>query len=570
MFKDRKNRLVLWLLLLVLAGTIGASSLTVPYTKISYLAFLLLCAVFVAGLVARGTVVTLKSVTWRPYDLVPLALLGVWAYGFILGLARHNRVENVIANFAGMTMYSVYYVLLFRRVNPFDLLRSVLAAAAVTTAGMFAFFFWDKELAWRLFDVRVYFKWWSVRSYYSETLMLLSAPIALSMYRLLSPSVGARHRHDAATGARLAVFSFAFLQISLSKATLLSFGLLLPLVTLGSGLKVIDLFRTRRVLALSATGAALLFIAYPATHVLSDYIPQPDWGPESELLPPKAAAVAADVRAVETALDEFVDSVSAHLGPSDRVLIWYGNASTFNGRLPGRLAYPGGPDARTVTAAEWHVLDDGSPTAVDAALARLHIGHLIAQTWQPRQHVQDVCAVGSPLVRSRPIRIDSRQSYAFELYAIGPCAPPPPPPPAPPPAPSARVLRQGQATALLQDLHWFGKGLGSSLASGYQRDSRGYGFEQNYLNLIHKFGVFAGLIFLAYFVVVFRIVRGLRNRRTRHFALASLAVCTGLVMGYGNPILMSPVMVTLHAIALYWLRPAAPRAGAVRRSLSVE
>ncbi|MEP6593493.1 MAG: hypothetical protein ABJC51_07365, partial [Acidobacteriota bacterium] len=116
--------------------------------------------------------------------------------------------------------------------------------------------------------------------------------------------------------------------------------------------------------------------------------------------------------------------------------------------------------------------------------------------------------------------------------------------------------RRRQAANLVADLRFSGRGLGAPVRSNL-RDPGSYGFEHNYLNLLHKFGVFALVIFGVYVVTLARMVLAARRFRTRHLALASTALAAGLIMGFGNPMLMSPIMVTLHCIVLYWLRPPA-------------
>ena len=120
---------------------------------------------------------------------------------------------------------------------------------------------------------------------------------------------------------------------------------------------------------------------------------------------------------------------------------------------------------------------------------------------------------------------------------------------------TASITRAEQTAALLHDLHMFGKGLGATISGGYKRDAAGYGFELNYLNLAHKFGVFTGVILAAYAFIALRVLNALRQRRTRSFGLASMGLFAGWIMGWGNPILMSPVMVALQCVVLYWLRP---------------
>jgi hypothetical protein len=68
---------------------------------------------------------TLLSVLLRPEfkisfnqieDLIPLAFMGVWIYGVIVGLVRHNQPKYIFANFAGMIVYAFYYVLIVFRI----------------------------------------------------------------------------------------------------------------------------------------------------------------------------------------------------------------------------------------------------------------------------------------------------------------------------------------------------------------------------------------------------------------------------------------------------------------------
>jgi len=119
-------------------------SVTAPNDKLSYAAFALVTAVGIVGFVRRARAGTGWAVTLQPYDAIPFVLMLVWFYGVVLGFARHNQPGNIVRNFAGMTMYLVYYLLLANRIRPFDAVRCVLAAAAVNTIYMYGFFGWDK------------------------------------------------------------------------------------------------------------------------------------------------------------------------------------------------------------------------------------------------------------------------------------------------------------------------------------------------------------------------------------------------------------------------------------------
>ncbi len=570
-FKDPQNlnQVLLYLLLLVLVGTLGATSIFRPNDKLSYAAFVMLAAVWALGIIRRRRTGTAEDVRLQPYDLIPFVLVLVWVYGVVLGFAYHNRTENVIRNFAGMALYSTYYIFLVNRIRKFDVLRCVLMAAGVNASYMYGFFGWDKVIS-PIVNHPTYFRFFEVRSYYSETLILLAVPIGLIVRKLWFPPEGlaavAGRRRDVHAIALLSVYLFAFLSISLSKATLLAFGLAVLASIVFLGHRLFPSLRTHRLVSLAALTAVLVVTIYPASLLLGDYVPDYvsrslptiDWSaatrvfvrqpPEPSVKRPSAtdAVAAANVR-------RFADAVANSLGPRDRVLIHQANVSAFEDQIGGRLIYRGAPDAANVTEAEWTKLERGTPAEVNAILAKLGVHHLLIQTAQPRMHVMDLCAHGAPLRRSAPVPV-AEVSYAFELYGIDACCPPPPS------AASAGVLssteiRRNASAAITEDLHLFGKGLGAGLTSGYQRDPSGYGFEQNYLNLVHKFGVFSVLIFLAYGYIAYRIVGALKRPRTRCFGFASMAFFVGLIMGYGNPILMSPVMVTLQCAILYWLRP---------------
>lgn len=114
-------------------------------------------------------------------------------------------------------------------------------------------------------------------------------------------------------------------------------------------------------------------------------------------------------------------------------------------------------------------------------------------------------------------------------------------------------IRSDQASYLIDDFSTLGRGLGSSLASGYVRDDSGYGFELNYLNLIHKFGIFSLTIFMSYFFTVGFALYRIWRRKFLFESYISLGLMGFLVVGVGNPILLSSISVILHTFAIYIL-----------------
>ena len=117
----------------------------------------------------------------------------------------------------------------------------------------------------------------------------------------------------------------------------------------------------------------------------------------------------------------------------------------------------------------------------------------------------------------------------------------------------SNATRAEQFNYLVSEFSFWGNGLGSSLRSGYMRDSLGYGFELTYVNIVHKLGVFSIFLFLSYILTLtvasFRIVR-------RVYVFESffvIGLMGYLVVGAGNPLLLSPCAVVLHCVAMYIL-----------------
>jgi hypothetical protein len=118
---------------------------------------------------------------------------------------------------------------------------------------------------------------------------------------------------------------------------------------------------------------------------------------------------------------------------------------------------------------------------------------------------------------------------------------------------SGNSIRAEQAIALMNELSFFGSGLGSNLVSGYRRDETGYGFELTYLNLIHKLGVFCIPLFLLYLYTVIASIAFVWRRPHSVASYTCLGGCGYMVVGIGNPLLLAPFSVTLHCIIMYLL-----------------
>lgn len=438
LFKDRENRVSLLLLLGLLTGTFGATSLTRPVNGVSYVCFVLLLGTFFARALMQHRLTEYLRFDFRWYDVIPLVLMAIWAYGFFRGMYFGN--DSIYRNFAGMTLYSLYYVFLLQKVNRFDMLRCVLLAAAINAAYMCIFFIWDKFLS-STFYLQDAFTYLNVRAYYSETLILVAVPIILLFHKLLGsyaarePEARPRRGLAFAAGA-LYMYAFAYLQTSLSKATVVFYWTSIFLFCAYYRKNILQMICTGRARLTAVIFVAVCLGIYPTMVTMGAY--------------------------------------------ATRFLL-------------------------TMTEVNKHL-----PNFVFL------------------RHIQfnDSADVGSPAAARRKGQAE------------------------------ALIMRHVQTEEIAGDLTLFGKGLGATLGPGIGIDAGAYGFEANYLNLAHKFGVFALFVYFVYIFIGFRIVSGFLRYKFRYFSLASAALFTGIIMGFGNPVLMSPIMVALQCIALYWLRDA--------------
>ena len=118
---------------------------------------------------------------------------------------------------------------------------------------------------------------------------------------------------------------------------------------------------------------------------------------------------------------------------------------------------------------------------------------------------------------------------------------------------TSNAKRSEQFLFLVREITFFGSGLGSSLQSGYTRSVAGYGFELTYINLIHKLGVFSIFLFISYILTILVAINNILHRRVVYESMLSLGLMSYLIPGIGNPILLSPISVVLHVIAMYIL-----------------
>lgn len=111
------KNLITFLLSVALCSTYSIASTIVPYICIFGILFI--------SMVRYGVVKNIRS-----YEMIPIAIVFCWVYGLIIGLLN-NPIDGVIANFAGMSCYLVFYALKSARIEEFKILEIIKFSAIV-------------------------------------------------------------------------------------------------------------------------------------------------------------------------------------------------------------------------------------------------------------------------------------------------------------------------------------------------------------------------------------------------------------------------------------------------------
>jgi hypothetical protein len=113
----KTRNIIGFLLAIALCSTYSIAGTLVPYICI-------FAAVFIS-VVRHGIPGNIRS-----YEIIPIAIVFCWMYGLIVGLAK-NPINGVIANFAGMSCYLVFYALKSSKIEKFEILRVIKFSAII-------------------------------------------------------------------------------------------------------------------------------------------------------------------------------------------------------------------------------------------------------------------------------------------------------------------------------------------------------------------------------------------------------------------------------------------------------
>lgn len=115
-------------------------------------------------------------------------------------------------------------------------------------------------------------------------------------------------------------------------------------------------------------------------------------------------------------------------------------------------------------------------------------------------------------------------------------------------------IRYLQLAYIIEDVNLWGKGLGAIIPN-FSRDANAeYGFELSYVNLIHKLGFLAFVLFYNWIYILVKASRNIYYRKNVFNSTLSLGCMGYLFPSVGNPLLMHPACVILNCIGLYLLR----------------
>jgi len=119
---------------------------------------------------------------------------------------------------------------------------------------------------------------------------------------------------------------------------------------------------------------------------------------------------------------------------------------------------------------------------------------------------------------------------------------------------SSNAVRSEQAPEIIKEFTLVGKGLGAVLSSGYSRNELAYGFELSYLSIIHKLGFVGVFICFTYVICLVIPLFHIFFRKEDYYSWLAIGGMLFVVPSYGNPMIFSPVIVTLHCCAMYLMR----------------
>lgn len=120
----------------------------------------------------------------------------------------------------------------------------------------------------------------------------------------------------------------------------------------------------------------------------------------------------------------------------------------------------------------------------------------------------------------------------------------------------ANIDRYVQLEYIINSIKFWGNGLGATIDGIVRSEEAPYGFELTYINLIHKFGIFAVILFINWIYMIIKLIKHIINISSHNkiYAIVALSAMGYLLPSVGNPLLMHPSLVIMNSYSLYIIK----------------
>jgi len=106
---------------------------TINYTTHTYLLFIILLLVGFVHIIKK------MKLTKTNVDFIPILFIFIWLYGFLLGILNNNNINYVIANYFGMVVYIVYFIIISFNIKKDTIVKILIFSSIINITGSIFF-----------------------------------------------------------------------------------------------------------------------------------------------------------------------------------------------------------------------------------------------------------------------------------------------------------------------------------------------------------------------------------------------------------------------------------------------
>lgn len=161
-----RKKIILLLSFLLLISSYGINT-----TIYSYLIFFLMVSLSFQAMMQRKLQVV-------AYDIIPLLFLFSWLYGIFNGIYNAVNLVNVFSNFAGITLFSLYYTFCLFDIDKKSIVKVLACAGFVNSMYSISNIYLILNAEYDGTDIN------SFRMYYSNGMLVVLPFLSLILYRL--------------------------------------------------------------------------------------------------------------------------------------------------------------------------------------------------------------------------------------------------------------------------------------------------------------------------------------------------------------------------------------------------